>query len=183
MDVCGNYNASMPAVLLSLVLLVTQFPTNSLTSWMRPEAFHLTIGMSRAEAVRALQKWNPKPGKDENEIVVDYTGEKALTLEFRKNRLHSIRFELFAFLPEVRKAFDEEKQRLHESLGEPRKATKAILIYDRQLPNVMVVLSDDTKSQQGKQGIGMLAVRYYDPTATATPPAPPAGPSSRPASP
>ncbi len=153
----------MSALLTLLLLTTAQFPSNSLTSWMRPDAFHLTIGMSRVEAVHALKPWNPKPGKDENEIVVDYSGEKALTLEFRKNRLHSVRFELFAFIPDARKAFDEEKKRLRESLGQPRKATKSILIYDQMLPNVMVVLSDDTKSEQGKQGIGMLVVRYYDP--------------------
>ena len=145
-------------------LFATSFPSSSQTSWMRPDAFHLAIGMGRGEAVRVLEPWNPKPGKNENEIVVDYTGEKALTLEFNKaNRLHSVRFELFAFIPQVRKAFDEEKQRLREILGEPRKSTKAVLIYDGTLPNVMVVLTDDTKSEQGKQGIGMLAVRYYDP--------------------
>ena len=150
---------------------------------MRPEAFHLRIGMGRGEAVRALGKWNPKPGKHIDEIVVDYTGEKSLTLEFKGNRLHSVRFELFAFLPEVRKAFTEEKQRLREAMGEPRKSTKAILIYDRLVPNVMVVLTDDPSSKQGKQGIGMLAVRYFDPAATsiqdrpaqAAPATPPAG--------
>ena len=171
-------------VLLAFLLLAsTTFPTNSATSWMRPESFHLRIGMGRGEAVRALEKWQPKPGKHIDEIVVDYTGEKALTLEFKGNRLHSVRFELFAFLPEVRKAFDEEKQRLKATLGEPRKSTKAILIYDRLVPNVMVVLSDDAKSQQGKQGFGMLAVRYFDPAATsiqaqpaqAAPATPPAG--------
>jgi hypothetical protein len=154
------------ATILTFLLLAVSFPSSSLTSWMRPEAFHLTIGMGRGEAVRALQAWNPKPGKDANEIVVDYTGEKALTLEFKADRLHSIRFELFAFLPKVRDAFVEEKQRLRETLGEPRKSTKSILIYDVKSPNVMVVLSDDTKSKQGLQGIGMLAVRYFDPGAT-----------------
>lgn len=155
--------------LLAILLFATALPSSSLTGWMRPDAFHLRIGMGRAEVVRALQSYNPKPGKDANEIVVDYTGEKALTLEFKDDRLHSVRFELFAFLPEIRKAFDEEKQRLRETRGEPRKSTKAILIYDQAVPNVMVVLADDTKSVHGKQGIGMLAVRYYDPAATSIP--------------
>jgi hypothetical protein len=169
----------MPAALLAVLLLSTTFPSSSLTSWMRPESFHLQIGMGRAEAVGALQAWNPKPGKDDNEIVVDYTGEKAMTLYFRENRLHSVRFELFAFLPEVRKAFSEEKERLREVRGVPRKSTKAILIYDEALPNVMVVLADDTKSAHGKQGIGMLAVRYYDPRFTSSPSSPgPAAPST-----
>jgi hypothetical protein len=151
-------------VLLALFLLAsTTFPSNSRTAWMRPDAFKLRIGMERGAAVHALERWNPKQGKNANELVVDYTGERALTLEFKSDRLHSIRFELFAFIPEVRKAFDEEKQRLRDTLGEPRKSTKSVLIYDRKLPNVMVVLADDMKTPQGKQGIGMLVVRYFDP--------------------
>jgi hypothetical protein len=150
------------ALLLAL-LLSTAFPSTSRTSWMRPESFHLTIGMTRDEAMTALEKWAPKPGKDADEVVVDYSDERALTLQFRKGRLTSVRFELFVFLPEIRLAFDEERKRLAESRGKPRKATKSILIYDDALPNVMVVAADDPKSEQGKQGIGVLAVRYYDP--------------------
>jgi len=150
------------ALLLAL-LLSTAFPSTSRTSWMRPESFHLAIGMTRADAMAALEKWAPKPGKDADEVVVDYSDERALTLQFRKGRLTSVRFELFVFLPDIRPAFEEERARLAESRGKPRKATKSILIYDNALPNVMVVAADDPKSQQGKQGIGVLAVRYYDP--------------------
>jgi hypothetical protein len=170
-------------LLLAILLFTTSFPSASLTAWMRPESFHLRIGMGRGEAVRALQAWNPKPGKDKNEIVVDYTSEKALTLHFSDDRLHSVRFELFACLPEVRKAFTEEKVRLRDTRGEPRKSTKAVLIYDETTPNVMVVLSDDTKSEQGRQGIGMLAVRYFDPKVISTPSSPvPVAPSTLPVS-
>ena len=151
----------MPLILA--LLLATAFPSTSRTSWMRPEAFQLTIGMSRGDAMTALEKWSPKRGKDANEVVVDYGDDKALTLHFRNDRLASVRFELFVFLPEIRVAFDEEKARLAEARGKPRKATRSILIYDNALPNVMVVAADDPKSQQGKQGIGVLAVRYYDP--------------------
>lgn len=149
--------------LLLALLLSTAFPSTSRTSWMRPDSFHLAIGMPREDALAALEKWAPKPGKNADEVVVDYSDDKALTLQFRKGRLTSVRFELFVFLPEIRLAFDEEKTRLAESRGKPRKATKSILIYDNALPNVMVVAADDPKSQQGKQGIGILAVRYYDP--------------------
>lgn len=151
----------MPTLLA--LLLLTAFPSNSLTSWMNLEAFRLTIGMPRAEALQQLEKWQPKEGKSRDEIVVDYADDKALTLEFSKDRLTSVRFELFAFLPDVKKAFTERRTFLRESLGEPRRETKSILIYDAALPNVMVVANDDPKSQQGKQGIGVLAVRYYDP--------------------
>lgn len=129
------------------------------TDWMRLDAFHLTIGMSRADAVDALRAWSPKPGKDENELIVDYASDKSLTLEFRKDRLRSVRFELFALLPHVRKAFEEKRA----AMGEPRKATRSVLVYDHALPNAMVVVADDPSSAQGKKGLGVLAVRFYDP--------------------
>jgi len=147
--------------LLALLLTIVQPATR--TDWMRPESFHLTIGMKRAEAVGALKAWNPKPGKDGTEVVVDYASDKSLTLEFRQERLHAVRFELFMLLPQARQAFEEHRAFLRGTLGEPRKATKSVLIYDNALPNVMVVVADDPKSEQGKKGLGVLAVRYYDP--------------------
>lgn len=148
---------------LFLALLLTSFPSESKTSWMRLESFRLTIGMTREEAVKEIAAHHPKRGKDYNEVVVDFSGDKALTLEFRNDRLHSVRFELFAFLPEIRKAFDEERTHLRKARGVPRKATPAILIYDDALPNVIVAVTDNPKSEQGKKGLGILAVRYYDP--------------------
>jgi len=146
-----------------LALLLTIVQPAARTDWMRPESFHLAIGMKRADALGALRAWNPKPGKDPNELVVDYSSEKSLTLEFRKDRLHAIRFELFMLLPQARGAFEEHRAFLRGKLGEPRKATKSVLIYDQTLPNVMVVVADDPTSEQGKKGLGVLAVRYYDP--------------------
>ncbi|HYK03722.1 MAG TPA: hypothetical protein VE974_18330 [Thermoanaerobaculia bacterium] len=149
--------------LFALLLLATSFPSTSRTSWMRPDAFHLSVGMSRAAAVKALDKWTPKAGKDKNELIVDYSDDKSLTLEFRNDRLTSIRFELFLYLNAIRGAYDEEKKYLREAHGEPRMSTKSILIYDNTLPNVMVVVTDDPTTAQGKKGLGVLAVRYYDP--------------------
>ncbi|HYI12696.1 MAG TPA: hypothetical protein VEK57_26840 [Thermoanaerobaculia bacterium] len=151
----------MPTLLA--ILLLTAFPSNTRTGWMRLESFRLAIGMPRAQAEQVLEKWNPKAGKDSNELVVDYADDKSMTLEFRKDRLTSVRFELFEYLGTTRLAFDEEKQHLAEARGKPRKATKNILIYDNALPNVMVVVTDDPESAQGKKGLGVLAVRYYDP--------------------
>ena len=150
-------------ILFLALLLSSAFPSTDKTSWMRPDSFHLTIGMERAAAEQALAKWHPKKGKDENELVVDYSDDKSLTLEFRKNRLNAVRFELFVFLPEVRKVFDEKRSFLDGARGKPRMETKSVLIYDTALPNVMVVAKDDPASVQGKQGLGVLAVRYYDP--------------------
>ena len=142
-------------ILLALLLAIAAPKTD----WMRLESFHLAIGMPRPDALAALSAWNPKPGKDANEVVVDYAAERSLTLEFKKERLHSVRFELFMLLPQARKAFEEKRA----TMGEPRKATRSVLVYDNALPNVMVVVADDPKSAQGKKGLGVLAVRYYDP--------------------
>ena len=149
--------------LFALLLLATSFPSTSRTAWMRPDAFRLVVGMPRAEAMRALDTWTPKPGKNKDELVIDYSEDKALTLEFKNDRLTSIRFELYAYLNGIRGAYDEERTYLRETHGDPRLSTKSILVYDNTLPNVMVVVTDDPKTEQGKKGLGVLAVRYYDP--------------------
>lgn len=148
---------------LLALLFATAMPSASKTSWMRPESFQLSIGMRRYDAIKKLEVWNPKQGKDANELIVDYDGDKSLTLQFRDDRLQSIRFELFVFLPGVRKAFDEECAYLRETFGAPAKTTPSIVIYDNTLPNVMAVVNDSAKSEQGKKGLGVIAVRYYDP--------------------
>jgi hypothetical protein len=156
-------------MILSLItlLLATSFPAEAKTSWMAPESFRLVIGMKRADAEKTLTSsgWTLKPGRNENEVVVDYDDDKAMTLDFSRDRLHSIRFELFAFIPEIRKAFDEQQKLLRKVHGAPKKTSKSktVVVYDDRLPNIMVVLSADPKSEYGKKGLGFLAVRYYDP--------------------
>ena len=145
--------------LLLALLLAAPFPSSSLTSWMRPEPFHLTVGMTRAEALAALTQngWKTKPGAKTDQLEVEYSDDRTVTLQFARGRLKSIRFELFTLLPEIRKAFDEEKATLRSELGAP-KITKSVVLYDYRLPNVMVVLSPDAK-----KGVGMLSVQYFDP--------------------
>lgn len=148
------------------LLLSNAFPSTSRTSWMRPESFRLSIGMSRAEAIRSLEEsgWKAKQAEDADHFVVDYTSNKSFTLEFRHDRLRSIRFELYALLHEIGGAFAEEKSYLRSALGEPKQMkSKSIVLYDGVLPNVMVVASADPKSESGKRGLGVLVVRYYDP--------------------
>jgi hypothetical protein len=132
---------------------------------MRPDLFHLVIGMPRAEAVKTLTQngWKTKPGEDKNHMVVDYSDDKGVTLQFRKDRLSAINFELFALVPEAKTAFVEQKEVLQEKYGAPRRSLPSIVIYDDRLPNVMVVLNADPKSEHGRRGLGMLVVRYYDP--------------------
>jgi hypothetical protein len=148
------------------LLLATSFPSANKTSWMRPDAFHLVIGMTRADTVNTLEShgWKPKKGDDANHLVVIYTEDKSLTLQFKRDRLRSIRFELFTILHEAAPAFDEEKSYLLEVRGAPKKMrTKSVLLYDDRLPNVMVVLANDPKSEHAQRGLGFLVVRYYDP--------------------
>ena len=149
------------------LLLATAFPSVHRTSWMSPQSFRLTIGMTRADAVGTLAGggWEAKKGRTDDELVVDYSDDKAMTLEFRGNRLRSVRFELFAMLPDIRTAFEEQKTLLAKAHGAPPKAgrSRSIVLYDDRLPNIMVVLADDPDSEYGKKGIGYLAVRYYDP--------------------
>ena len=132
---------------------------------MRPDLFHLVIGMPRAEVVKTLTQkgWKTKPGDDKNHVVVDYSDDKGVTLQFRKDRLSAINFELFALVPEAQTAFAEQKGVLQEKFGAPRRSLPSIVIYDDRLPNVMVVLNADPKTEHGRRGLGMLVVRYYDP--------------------
>lgn len=147
--------------LLALILSVSLFPSSSRTAWMRPESFRLTIGMTRAEALKTLKDDGYKigKGKDERHAIVDYTPTKSLTLEFRKGRLKSVRFELYVIANELPPAFDEEKAYLQSRFGEPRQLkTPSLLIYDSILPNVIAVTSKDPA-----KGLGILVVRYFDP--------------------
>ena len=133
---------------------------------MRPESFHLAIGMQREETVKLLEDrgWKMKQGDDDNHLVIDYDDDKAVTLEFNRDRLRSIRFELYVFLPDAKTAFNEEKAFLRQSFGAPKKMkSKSVLLYDSMLPNVMVVVAADPKSENGQKGVGILVVRYYDP--------------------
>jgi hypothetical protein len=147
------------------LFFATAFPSNSRISWMRPESFHLRVGMTRAEAVKALESngWKTRGGDTASQLLVDYTEGKSITLQFRGQRLSSIRFELFTILQDAPLAFEEERTFLRESLGRPRRGSKKVVVYDQILPNVMAVLSADPKSDQAQKGVGMVVVRYYDP--------------------
>ncbi|PYQ51273.1 MAG: hypothetical protein DMF59_08400 [Acidobacteria bacterium] len=153
-------------IAVAALLFATAFPSTSKTSWMRPESFHLAIGMQREETVKLLEDrgWKMKQGDDDNHVVIDYDDDKAVTLEFNRDRLRSIRFELYVFLPDAKTAFNEEKAFLRQSFGAPKKMkSKSVLLYDSMLPNVMVVVAADPKSENGQKGVGILVVRYYDP--------------------
>ena len=151
----------MLATVALLLTASTTFSGTSRTSWMRPESFHLVIGMPRAAAMQTLAErgWEVQKGDDADQAIVDYTSTKSLTLQFRKDRLHSIRFELFGLSPEVQDAFAEEKAYLAKEYGNPKPTrSKTTVIYEGMLPNVMAVMTDN-----GRKGLSLLAVRYFDP--------------------
>jgi hypothetical protein len=154
---------------VATLLLGLAFPSASRTSWMRPESFRLVIGMTRADALTTVTGggWHLTEDGDENHVLVEYDGNKALTLEFRRDRLSAIRFELFALIPEIHAAFAEERAFLKKKLGEPKRTirSRSIVLYDSTLPNVMMVASTDPKTENGRKGIGLLVVRYFDPAA------------------
>jgi hypothetical protein len=156
-------------LLVATLLLGLSFPSTSKTSWMRPESFRLVIGMTRADAMTALQGsgWEIQKGEDPDKVVVEYDGNKAMTLEFQRDRLRAVRFELFGLIPDIHAAFAEERAFLKQKLGEPKRVvrSRSVVLYDSTLPNVMMVASTDPKSENGRKGIGLLVVRYFDPTA------------------
>ena len=147
--------------MLLLALLFAVAPVTGDTSWMRPESFHLTVGMRKANAVQALTASGVKPraGDHDGQLIADITSTKSLTLEFKKERLRSIRFEFFTMADAIGAAFDAEKKFLRDSLGAPKPIkSKSMVIYDATLPHVMAVVTTDMK-----KGLGTLVVRYYDP--------------------
>jgi hypothetical protein len=146
---------------LLLAILFAVSPSVSQTSWMRPDAFHLTIGMAKPAAVKALAAGGLvlRDGDHAGQMVADITPTKSITIEFAKERLQSVRFELFAMSDAMGAAFEEEKKFLRDSFGAPKSvASKSLVIYDATLPNVMAVVTTDVK-----QGLSTLAVRYFDP--------------------
>jgi hypothetical protein len=145
---------------LILFLATAVFPSTNSTSWMRPESFHLTVGMNLAEALRTLASagFKAEKGDDDHHLIVDYTPTQSITLEFRKERLRSIRFELYQPKDKIGAAFEAVGHYLQSSPGATRLKSGTMIIYDGTLPNVMVVLK-----KQPEQTLSTMVVRYYDP--------------------
>jgi hypothetical protein len=154
-------------VLVALLLaLVDAFPSPTKTAWMSPESFHVSVGMQKKKVVAQLTGagWKPHKGKAPNHLLIDVEQTKTVTLEFQRDRLHSIRFELFDFLPDVTAAFKEASEALVKRYGPPKPGmkSKSIVIYEKTRPNIIVVLSTDPKTTAGKQGLGFMTVRYFE---------------------
>ncbi|MGA7616056.1 MAG: hypothetical protein WBX15_12845 [Thermoanaerobaculia bacterium] len=160
-------------LLSSMLLLFAGLPSTSLTGWMQPASFQLSIGMSEKAALAHLQDrgWDVKEGKEKGQKAIDYDEGKSVTLGFSRGRLESIRFEYVGFVPQVQLAFEEARERLRRRRGLPQTSTEKILIYDTpspldpSAPDVTVILSADSSTSFGRQGLGFLVIRYFAPPA------------------
>ncbi|MGK2856337.1 MAG: hypothetical protein ACSLFQ_03940 [Thermoanaerobaculia bacterium] len=161
----------MLALLLALQL-ATQgaFPAASDSSWMSPESFGFCIDMPRSDVEATIERggWKASPGKYPRVLIVHYSDTKTVTLQFVDGKLQSARFELVDFIPAVRSAFDERVAVIEKELGyegAKQKGDRAVLLFNKTSPNIMVVLSTVPNDDFGRQGLGFLAIRWYDPSA------------------
>ncbi|MGH9456632.1 MAG: hypothetical protein ACRD2J_03215 [Thermoanaerobaculia bacterium] len=159
----------MAATLALLALLLGGVAPEPATAWMVPEYLGLSLGMTPAAARAALEGegLEAREGKEAGHLIVEIEARRTITLVFADDRLQSIRFELIGFLHEIPKAFHEIETALEERCGEPSRRAEdpPLLVFDARPPAVYVVGSTDRKTPFGKQGLGFLVVRYFDPPA------------------
>jgi hypothetical protein len=148
------------------LLVLFSIPSNSRTAWMTPDAFHLAMGMKKANVVKRLKSdgWRPEGGKN-GDLIIKYDDRRTVTMGFAGERLASLRFELVDFLPEVKLAAAERESFLSTKYGRGRKmpGETTVLAYDSVLPNIHLVVSTDRTSSFGIQGLGFVVVRYFVP--------------------
>ncbi|MCM2314870.1 MAG: hypothetical protein NDJ92_06945 [Thermoanaerobaculia bacterium] len=154
------------------IQLATQAPLPSASSyaWMSPQSFGFEIGMPRPEIEAKIARagWKSLPGKYPRQLVVHYSDTKTVMLLFVDDKLQSARFELVDFIPIVRAAYEERVVAIEQELcyeGVKQKGDREVLLFSRESPNVMVVLSTLSNDDFGRQGLGFLAIRWFDPSA------------------
>lgn len=153
----------MTALFLISLLLGGVAP-EAQTAWMSPARFHLTLGMSGAEAETAITRagLSSQEGKEPGHRLIVVSDKRMITLAFENDRLRSIRFELIDFLPQIRTAWKENALRLRSEHGKPARQTESprTLVYDGSDPEIYVFASLEPKGAFGEQGLGFLVVRY-----------------------
>ena len=145
-------------------------PSASNSAWMSPRSFGFEIGMPRPEIEAKIARagWKSLPGKYPRQLIVQYSDTKTVMLLFVDDKLQSARFELVDFIPTVRAAYDERVGAIEKELsyeGAKQKGDREVLLFNRESPNVMVVLSTVPNDDFGRQGLGFLAIRWFDPSA------------------
>lgn len=157
-------------VVLLQFLLQGAMPVQATTDWMSPTWLGVSIGMPRADVEAAIGRAGLKaePGKYSRQLVVRYAETKTVTMQFVDDHLQSIRFELVDFIPVVRSAYESRLATIEKDAGHaPPKQSgeRAVVLFNRANPNIMVVLSTVPNDDFGKQGLGFLAIRWFDPEA------------------
>ncbi len=154
-------------VLLTLALLLGGVAPESATAWMDPGRLGVSVGMTRVAAVRELERrgHSTEPGKEPEHVIVRLGERRTVTLAFEGDVLRSIRFELVGFMPEIRSAFREAKTSLEKKHGAPSRTVghPPILQYEATSPKIYVVAATDPGTSFGKQGLGFLVIRYFEP--------------------
>jgi len=161
--------------MLALVLLIQlsthgAVPAAAPLDWMSPDKLGVCIGMERADVEATIERAGLKaePGKYSRQLVLHYAETRTVTMQFVDDRLQSIRFELVDFIPAVRGAYEERPGPIEKrpGYGAPEeKGDRAVVMFNRESPNVMVVLSTVPDDAFGRQGLGFLAIRWFDPAA------------------
>ena len=151
-------------MIAAIALLFTTLVQINPATRMKPELLHLTIGMSREEAMAAIGSYGPKVKGDE--ATFDYTDRTwkicDVTLQFQHERLRAIRYEESVScgtsnaMNALHFAFDEANGIFHEWFGQATKETPTLVMFDR--PRMMAILSIDQIHQKAA-----IVVVYYDP--------------------
>jgi len=160
----------MLALVLLLQLSTQAANPEAALDWMSPDKLGVCIGMERGDVETTIERAGLKaePGKYSRQLVVHYSETKTVTMQFVDERLQSIRFELVDFIPAVRGAYQERLGAIEKKFGyeaPQQKGDRAVVMFNRETPNVMIVLSTVPDDAFGRQGLGFLAIRWFDPAA------------------
>lgn len=161
----------MTFLLILLAMQRTAFPSTSSMSWMEPAAFRLSIGMSEKQARERLHRDGHilVPQEKAGELAIEYDTGRTVTIEFRGGRLASMRFELVDFQPKMRDHWRVLSGKLRRELGAPSLTPPGtdVLIWNERSPQAMAALSMKPDDRFGRQGLGYVVVRYFEPPAAA----------------
>ncbi|MBW3563272.1 MAG: hypothetical protein KY459_00925 [Acidobacteria bacterium] len=151
---------------MTVLLLIagTVFPSGTLTSWMEPAAFRLSLNDDRAEVEELFEArgWELVPGKGRGQLVHQYDDARTVTLGFSDERLTSIRFELSAFAPDALKAYEERRKRLEKLYGRASSLGSVGEEFSTSDMRVHLIIVDGG-AESG--GASTVVVRYFVPEA------------------
>lgn len=154
-----------------LLMAVSQFPSATDTTWMEPAAFRLVLGESRDHVLSEFETrgWTLEPGESDEVLIHPYDDRKTVALEFRQDRLVSVRFELVSFRPRIAGDWDDLRAQLRERFGDPAVDQARVQVVNTPALTIHAVLNDSTDSELGQSGAGMIIVRYFVPASSDDP--------------